>query len=123
LIAGVAAVVIAFAAYEAELLVLAAAACCGLLVVLAWPIPASFILILALATGVAVILDSVPEEISMARSALALAGTIISAFVFVAIVAAFSRARRQQWQLIAVRVLGSWITAGALLVLALRLSR
>jgi urease accessory protein len=123
LLAGVVAVVNAVVAYEAERFVLATAAGCGVLVVLAWRGPIALSGALAMLAGIAVILDSVPEEISMATSALALAGTVISACVAVGFVAGVVATRRRDWERIGLRVLGAWITAGALLVLALRLSR
>jgi urease accessory protein len=52
-----------------------------------------------------------------ATGALALLGLVFAVFVLVAIAAAFVVKLRQQWTRIAVRVVGSWITASGLLML------
>ena len=71
----------------------------------------------------AIMLDSVPDEISMQKTFLALVGTAIAAFVVQTMITEAARWARRDWQRIGVRIVGSWIAASAILVLALRLAR
>ncbi len=103
--------------------VLIAAALGGILVAFALAIPTVFSTLLAAIVGVALGLSSPPQEITLTGATLALIGTGIGACGALAlVVAATSRATRD-WQRIGVRILGSWIAASALLVLALRYAR
>ena len=102
---------------------LAATAVSGLLVALAIALPDALCVGLALVTGVALGLDSPPQDISMTRAMLALAGTWLGACLALALVVAGARASTRDWQRIGVRILGSWIAASAILVLALRFAR
>lgn len=123
LIAGVALVVAAFAVMDADVAVLAIAAAAGLAVSVArpfwlataWPLPAL--------AGVAIVLDSVPDDISMAATFMALVGSGLVAFLIAAAASLVPPRLRRDWQRIATRIAGSWIAAVALLVLALRLLR
>jgi urease accessory protein len=123
LIAGILLIVAAFAVTDPDIALLYIAAFAGLAVavahrwsiVVAWP--------LALIAGVAIELDSVPQEISMAKTLAALAGTAIAAFVIVAALSTVAPLLRRGWQRIGIRVVGSWIAASAILVLALQLAR
>jgi len=81
---------------------------------------AALLLVIA---GVALELDSVPQEISMLRTLLALGGTAIAALLIPAVLAALMTYLRRDWQRIGVRIVGSWIAASAILVLALRFAR
>lgn len=122
LVAGVIIIVSAFAVTAAEYAILAVAAVAGLAVAVArpqWLVSAP----LAAVAGVAVELDSVPQEISMSATFLALTGTAVAAFLLVTVVADLTVYWRPDWQRIATRVVGSWIAASAILVLALRLAR
>jgi urease accessory protein len=65
----------------------------------------------------------VPQEISMRKTFLALAGTALVAFIIVAGVGTLAALARRDWQRIGIRIVGSWIAASAILVLALRLAR
>ena len=110
MIAGLVAIVSAFAADRANDAVLAVAAVAGLAVALARPLwPAAAIV--AAAAGIAIELDSVPQEISMTTTFLALVATIVSAVVAVLVVSAFAASWCRQWQRIGMRVAGSWIAA------------
>lgn len=107
----------------AEETLLAASAAIGLLVALAWPVLWVVGAGLAVIAGFALALDSPPEAISLAEANLTLLGTALSAVVLpVAVAQGVSRLQRD-WQRIGVRILGSWIAASAVLVLALRLLR
>ena len=122
-IAGVIAIVSAASPMYQDLVVLIAAAALGMLVALAHPITPLVSLPLVASVGIALMLDSVPQEFSMHATFLALVGTLIGAFVIVTFVAEIARAAGRAWQRIAVRIVGSWIAASAILVLALRLAR
>jgi urease accessory protein len=104
-------------------ILLAATVVSGLLVSLAIALPDALCAGLALVTGVALGLDSPPQAISLASATTALVGTGLSACLALALVAAGARACTVDWQRIGLRILGSWIAASAILVLALRFAR
>jgi len=123
LVIGVIAIVSAVSPmYQGEV-VLGVAAVAGLLVALARPIRALLSLPLITIAGIAIMLDSVPDDMSMQRTFLALVGTVIAAFILATLIAEATRALAHDWQRIGVRILGSWIAASAILVLAVRLAR
>jgi urease accessory protein len=123
LMIGVIAVVSAASPVYQDDIVLVVAAVAGALAALAQPIAALFSLLLVVIAGIAIILDSVPHELSMQTTFLALVGTVISAFVLASLVAEAASLAARDWQRVAVRALGSWIAASAILVLALRFAR
>jgi hydrogenase/urease accessory protein HupE len=95
----------------------------GLLVAWGRPLPETAGLVIAAITGFAVGLDSPPEVVSVREANLMLLGTGFGATVLlVAAVEAGSRLKNA-WQRVAARVLGSWIAAIALLVLAVQMAR
>lgn len=120
---GVLAVVSAFSTAHAELYVLGAGAAAGAGALLAPLLPLALAGAIAVATGIAIILDAVPEDISMLRTLLALIGTGLSSLATVALVSTLAARGKGGWERIGVRALASWITAGAILVLTLRLVR
>jgi urease accessory protein len=122
LVVGVILIVAAFAVFYAAYAVLGVAAVAGLLVAVGRPLPALASGPLTAISGLAIELDSVPQEISMLATFLALVGTLIGAVLIVAVVAELAARLRRDWQRIGVRVVGSWIAAVAILVLALRLA-
>jgi hypothetical protein len=99
---------------------LVAAALCGLLAAAGFPVPAWLAAPLALAAGVAFGLDSPPETISLRDAVLMLVGTACGGVAALAAMASAARAVARLWHGIALRVAGSWISAIAVLVLALR---
>jgi urease accessory protein len=123
LMAGVVVIVLAFAADDPDLAVLAVAALAGIGVAIAAPLPVLVTGPLVAVAGIAIMLDSVPQEISMLATFLAVTGTAIVAVVMMAAVVAVALRLKHGWPAIAVRVVGSWIAASAILVLALRLTR
>jgi urease accessory protein len=123
LAAGVAAIASALAAQNPDVAVLAAAAILGLLVALARPVPLIGVVPVLFVTGVAIELDSVPQEISVAETLLALAGTSVTVFLISTLLATLMACLRRDWQRIAMRIVGSWIAASAMLVLVLRLAK
>jgi urease accessory protein len=123
LLAGLVAIITAVAVEDADVVALLCAATAGLFAAFAWPAPLLLFAPLAAVAGAAIELDSVPEEISMRATVLALAGTVVTATATLTLVAAIAADRRREWQRIGIRVLGSWIAASAILVLALRLTQ
>lgn len=87
------------------------------------PLPAIVGGPIALAIGASLGLDSPPKAISIPAANAALAGTALCASIIVVVVTATVARLRRGWLRIGVRVLGSWIAASAILVLALRLAR
>lgn len=123
LAAGLIALALAFATTSAANVLLAATALSALLVVLGYPVPPLASVPLVAIAGIALGLDSPPEAISIAVAIGMLIGTGIGASLAVAIVAIGTGCLGRPWQQIGVRILGSWIAASAILVLALRFVR
>jgi urease accessory protein len=101
---------------------LAGAAVLGALVAAGWRLPTWLLWPLALAVGLGLALDSDPELAETQDRLLALAGTALGAVLVAAagmLIADYGLQRG--WQRIAVRVLGSWIAASAIMVSALGL--
>ena len=78
---------------------------------------------MAFATGSALALNAPPHEITIANAVASQVGLALAAIVVLALVTAIAMLARRPWQRIGVRILGSWIAASAILVLALRLAR
>jgi hydrogenase/urease accessory protein HupE len=102
---------------------LALAALTGLLVALARPVSEIAGGVLATATGFAIALDSPPEVLSLREANLMLAGTGLGAALLLIVTSELARRLQSAWPRIAMRILGSWIAASAILVLAVRLVR
>ena len=107
----------------AEETLLAAAGAMGLLVALSWPVLWVVGAGLAVVAGYSLGLDSPPEAISLREANLTLLGTAMSATILLAALACLASLLRRGWQRIGARILGSWIAASAILVLALRFLR
>ena len=123
LIAGIVAIVAAFAFEDAEIVVLATAGVAGVLVAAARPVSRLVSAALPALLGIALALDSVPQQISMRASLIELAGTAVGAWLAPLAIASLAAAARQPWQRIGMRILGSWTGAAAIFVLALRFAR
>jgi urease accessory protein len=123
LFAGLGAIMAAHVFTDGIPVLLALAAVTGLLVALARPLPLWPGAALAAIGAVAIMFDSVPQEISVNATLIALAGTMLSATLALAAVALASAEPRRQWLRIGVRIAGSWTAASAILVLALRLAQ
>ena len=78
---------------------------------------------LALAVGVALPLNAPPHEITIPAAIAAQVGFAVAALATFALVALIAMQATRPWQRIGVRIIGSWIAASAILVLALRLAR
>jgi hypothetical protein len=123
---GLIAIALAVGQTPAPNILLAAAGLAGVLVAIGRPMPTLGCALLATAAGVALGLDSPPEAISIPAGTMMLIGTGVGASVALAIVvagAAFVGAQKWNAPRIGMRVLGSWIAASSVLVLALRFAR
>jgi urease accessory protein len=123
LAAGLAALALAVRQSFAPDALLAAAGLSAGLVALGQPLPVLVGAPLAGLAGVALGLDSPPQAISLARASAALIGTALGACLVLAVALAVAMRCTRQWQRIGVRVVGSWIAASAILVLAMRLAQ
>ena len=108
-------------AIELEVPVLVLAAACALCVVLDRALPAAALMALALGIGVGIGLGSTLDGLAPRAQWLALAGTWLGSMAGAALPANLADAAKRPWQRIAIRVVGSWLAAAALLVLALLL--
>jgi urease accessory protein len=120
---GLAAIMLAARQTSAVDVLLVSAALAGVLVALAPRLPVLACALLAAIAGIALGLDSPPQAISLAVARLTLIGTGLGACLALAIIAVGTSYLAREWQRIGVRVLGSWIAASAILVLALRFAR
>ena len=103
--------------------VLSFALIAGLLVALARPVPEILGCVFAVLTGFCVALDSPPEAVTLSEANRMLLGTGIGAALLLIATIAIAARLRPGWPHVAARVLGSWIAASAILVLALRFVR
>jgi urease accessory protein len=94
---------------------------CGLLVALQVPVPFVLYTILGAALGLLIGIDSGVIDSTRQETFAALLGTWLGAAIALVVVAGVVDLLVLPWQRVAVRVLGSWGTASALLVLALAL--
>ena len=101
---------------------LAIAAFAGILVVLAWAPPPWLSATLSFAAGCAIALNSPPHALTIPAAVMMQIGAALAAFATLALVAFIAAAAQRPWQRIGARILGSWIAASAMLVLALRLA-
>ena len=99
---------------------LAATGVLGLLVVTMWT-PTSLVWALAVIVGLTIALDSRPEVASNEEAIRMLLGSGLGAAISLMIIAEVSFSLRSNAQRIVARVMGSWITAIAILVLSLRI--
>lgn len=105
-----------------EFAVLALAVASGALAALARPLPELWGVVLAVLTGLAVALDSPPEVIAVREANLMLIGTGFGGTILLVVAVELASRLTRPWARIAARILGSWIAACAILVLALRLA-
>ncbi len=104
-------------ASESTLLMLTAG--CGLLVALHLQLPVIVVATTGAMIGLLVGADSGVDGLNRQQTFAALLGCWLGAAIGLVIVAGLVEALRRPWQKVAVRVLGSWGTASAVLVLAL----
>jgi urease accessory protein len=123
LLIGFGAMIWAVVPQSAPEVLLAAAAMSGAVVALAWPVPKWLINALALVIGLALALDSPPHVISIQQANVIVIGTFCGAVMLLVAVVEAAAIFRGGWQGIAIRILGSWIAASAIMSLTLRLAR
>ena len=102
---------------------LAASLLAGTFSAAALPLPTSAIAVLAAWTGASLGMDSPPQAISLAVATLTLIGTGIGACLALAMATVVTGLLVRAWRGLAVRVLGSWCAASAIMVLAVRFAR
>jgi len=95
----------------------------GFLIAIAWPLPWVVTAALAFATGAAVALNAPPQAVTLSGAAITQLGTALGAIAIFGLGALIAGRARLFWQQIAVRVIGSWIAASAILMLGLSFAR
>jgi urease accessory protein len=123
LLAGSLAIASAIRETPSALVLLVMAAFVGITVAAAITLTSLVTNVLAFAAGLALALDTPPQATSIAVAVASQIGTGIAATAVLMLVTAIATGAIRPWQRIGLRVAGSWITASAILVLALRLAR
>jgi len=118
---GLIAIALAVGPTPSRIVLLADAALIGGLVASAWAPPRPVGWLLAAIAGAALALDSPPQAATIAQGNATLLGTGLGACVLLVVVSAGAALATRRWQQLGVRIVGSWIAASALLVLALLL--
>ncbi len=85
--------------------------------------PAPILVFLALLLGIAVGVDAAPDAAPLPAWLLAATGALIGATLLTAVVIALALHRKTYWQLIAIRIAGSWIAAIAMLHIAWQITQ
>jgi urease accessory protein len=117
---GFLAIVLAVETTPARVVLLAEAAVLGAMIAAAWA-PKPLVWLLAATAGTALALDSPPQAVTIGEAYAALSGTAIGACAMLAVVATLASHANADWQRLGLRILGSWIAASAMLVLAVQL--
>jgi urease accessory protein len=120
---GLAALAFAVGETPASAVLLAAVAITGALVAAGLPLPVLVLGTLAGVVGAAIGLDSPPEVVSLQDAVVMLIGTGLGALIGLGVVIECAGRMARDWQLIGVRVLGSWTAASALLAIAVRFAK
>jgi urease accessory protein len=123
LAAGLIAIVLAVGPSSANLVLTAAAVVAGAWAALSHPMPPLVGWPLMSVAGAAIGLDSPPETASIRDANLMLVGTGLGASAALVAIVAGVATLRCHWQRLGVRIIGSWVAASAMLVLALALTR
>jgi urease accessory protein len=117
---GFVAIVLAVETTPARTVLLAVAVAFGAMVAAAWA-PKLLAWLLAAIAGAALALDSPPQAVRIAEAYVTLAGTAVGACAMLVVVVAIAGHASAEWQRLGLRLLGSWIAASAILVLAVQL--
>jgi len=120
---GLTAIALAVGPTPSRIVLLADAALIGGLVASAWAPPKPVGWLLAVIAGTALALDSPPQAATIAQGNATLLGTALGACALLLVVSAGATLATRRWQQLAVRIVGSWIAASAILVLAVMLAR
>ena len=95
----------------------------GLLLVTRYRVPQSLFLLLSISSGLLLGLDSTPESLIMKAKIATLFGSGIGIYFLVLYAMALSESFSvRPWQILAVRIFSSWLTASTLMVLAFHFS-
>jgi urease accessory protein len=108
---------------QAGAVLLAAVAITGALVAAAFRLPIVVLGPLAAVAGAAIGLDSPPNVISFQEAVVMLIGTGLGGSIALGLVVEGAARMARDWQLIGVRVLGSWTAASAMLAIAVRFAK
>jgi hypothetical protein len=111
------------AAETVPLFLLAVAGLLGGAVASRLHVPTTAQLVAAAATGGLIAFDAPPQAIRLPQAVAAQIGTATAVLVALALIVIVVRKATRPWQTVALRILGSWIAASAILVIALRLVR
>ena len=117
---GFLAIVLAIETTPARMVLLADAAALGVMVAVVWA-PKPLVWLLAATAGAALALDSPPQAVTIAAAYTTIAGTAIGACAMLVVVATVASYANADWQRLGTRIIGSWIAASAILVLAVQL--
>jgi urease accessory protein len=120
LIGGFVAIALAIEAMWARVVLLAVAAALGAMAAAAWA-PKLFAWPLAAIAGAALALDSPPQAVTIAAAYATLAGTALGACAMLFVIVTIASHANADWQRLGLRILGSWVAASAILVLAVQL--
>jgi urease accessory protein len=120
LAAGFVAIVLAVETTPARTALLAVAAALGAMVAAAW-VPKLLAWLVAAIAGAALALDSPPQAVTITEAYATLGGTAVGACAMLMLVSAIAGRANADWQRLGIRILGSWIAASAILVLAVQL--
>jgi urease accessory protein len=112
---------LAFQTERAETVLLISAAVGGIMTAARIAFPLLAIASLLAVAGFALQIDSVPTTISVNETLLTLAGAGFAAFAALWLIATAAARATRPWQILAIRIVGSWIAAAAILVLAMKL--
>jgi urease accessory protein len=123
LIAGLVALTYAIGETRAGDLLVGIAGVAGALLALDWTPPRLLLWLLAAFGGGALALDSPPDTTSIEEANQMLIGTGIGALGALGAVVGGALHLTRSWQRLGVRIVGSWIAASAILVLALTFAR
>jgi urease accessory protein len=123
LAAGMIAIANAYIPSFADLAMLALALVTGTLVALGNKLPPQLTGPLAVAIGTVIALDSPPEAMTVRAAIETQLGTFCGASVFIYAVSEIAARLKRQWQSMGIRIIGSWIAACAILVLALQFAK
>ena len=123
LLAGSVAIATAIRETQAPLMLLALAAITGSIVAVARPVRFWTNGALALVAGLALALNTPPQALSIAGAIASQLGSALAALATLILVTLVAMNAGRPWQQLGLRVVGSWIAASAILVLALRLTR
>jgi len=78
---------------------------------------------LAFAIGIALALNTPPQAVTIPGAIAAQLGTGMATLAVMGLVTFVAAETDKDWQRIGIRIVGSWIAASAILVIALRLAR